>query len=167
MMFASICFLSICLKSSGQDSTNLKRLSFKLRMPIDNNSVYTADIPSTPYVLPDNSIQLYPGENLYVKVDQLDGKITGLHAISQIEDSSSTLIITFSQATAGNAHQSMLLKIVNPFAFDLQYTARMLTLNKKWVYTDVLPVRAQLASFETWPNVIVSIALGEWKFKAK
>jgi hypothetical protein len=167
MMFASICFLSICLKSPAQDSTNLKRPAFKLRMPVDNNSVYTADIPSTPYVLPDNSIQLYPGENLYVKVDQSDGKIAGLHAIGQIEDSSSTLIITFSQAISGNAHQSMLLKIVNPFPFDLQYTARMLTSHKKWVYTDVLPVRAQLASFETWPNMIISIALGDWKFRTK
>ena len=35
----------------------------------------------------------------------------------------------------------------------------------KWVKTKVLPVEARLASVEMWPDVIITIALGDWAFK--
>jgi hypothetical protein len=60
-----------------------------------------------------------------------------------------------------------MLKVVNPFPYDLIYTAQILTLRKKWSTTDVLPVRAGLSGFETWPNIIISIALGNWKLLQK
>jgi hypothetical protein len=150
----------------GQDSANLKRPAFKLKVSVDKNSYYEANIESTPYVLPNKAIQLYPGESVYVEVDQVDGKFKNLHAVSEIQDSSKTLTIAFSQITISNIHKSMMLKIVNPLPYKLKYTAKMLTLQKKWVTTDVLPVEAGLTGFESWPNVIVSIALGNWDFKA-
>jgi hypothetical protein len=78
----------------GHDSTYLKRPAYKLELPIDGNSFYEANIKSTPYVLPNRAIPLYPGERVYVVVDQIDGNIKKLHAVSEIQDSSKTLIIS-------------------------------------------------------------------------
>lgn len=61
----------------------------------------------------------------------------------------------------------MLLKILNPFPYDLKYAAKMLTLQRKWAFTDVLPVKANLTAYESWPNVIISIALFDWEFIGK
>jgi hypothetical protein len=166
LLFVSLYVFSTHFMLIGQDSTYLKRPAYKLKLPIDGNSFYEANIKSTPYVLPNRAIQLYPGESVYVVVDQIDGNIKKLHAVSEIQDSSKTLIISFSQITAGNIHQSMVLKIHNPLPYQLKYTAKMLTLQKKWVTTDVLPVEAGISGFESWRNVIVSIALGDWEFKA-
>jgi hypothetical protein len=166
LLFLSLCVFAMHFMLFGQDSTILKRPAYKLKIPIDGNSFYEANIESTPYVLPDRAIQLYPGESVYIVVDQVDGNIKSLHAISEIQDSSKTLIISFSQITAGNIHQSMMLKVHNPLPYQLKYTAKMLTLRKKWVTTDVLPVEAGISGYETWQNVIVSIALGDWEFKA-
>jgi hypothetical protein len=166
VLFVSLCVFSMHFMLLGQDSTYLKRPAYKLKVSIDGNSFYEANIESTPYVLPNRAIQLYPGESVYVEVDQVDGNIKNLHAVSKIQDSSKTLIITFSQIAMGNVHQSMLLKVLNPLPYKLKYTAKMLTLKKKWVTTNVLPVEAGLTGFESWANVIVSIALGNWEFKA-
>jgi hypothetical protein len=165
ILFLYLCIFSIHFALFGQDSTNLKRPAYKLRVFIDENSFYEANIQSTPYVLPDRTIQLYPGERIYVEVDQVDGNFRNLHATTEIKDSSKTLIITFSQLAMGNIHKSMLLKIANPFPDELKYTAKILTLRKKWISTDVLPVGAGLAGFESWPNVIISIALADFEFK--
>lgn len=151
----------------GQDSTILNRPAYKLRVAVDGNSFYEANIESSPYVLPDKTVQLYPGESVFIEVDQKDGKIGGLYATREIRDSSKTLIISFSQETTGNVHKMMMLKVKNPLPYRLKYSAKMLTLRNKWVNTDVLPVESGLFGIETWPNVIVSIALGGWELEGR
>jgi hypothetical protein len=57
------------------------------------------------------------------------------------------------------------LKIQNPFPKDLGYKAKMFLLKQnKWVNTNVYPVTAGLSAFETWPDIIISLALGNWEF---
>jgi hypothetical protein len=160
----ALCVLSLKVTASAQDSILLKRPVYKLRVSIDRHSSYEANIESTPYLLPTNILQVYPGEHVYLEVGQTDGIIHSLRATSEIQDSSKTLIILFSQVTASDVHTSMVLKIVNPFPYDLMYAAKMLTLQKKWVLTDVLPVHAKIIGIETWQNVIISLALFDWKF---
>jgi len=62
----------------------------------------------------------------------------------------------------------MMLKVVNPFKQQLVYNATIFLMQqKKWVVTDVYPVEAELTSYETWPDIITSIGLGQWTFKSK
>lgn len=77
-----------------------------------------------------------------------------------------TITISFTQQTDGKKNIGMMLKIDNPFDKKLEYKANMFLMkNNKWVSTNVLPVQPKLSHFETWPDIIVTIALSDWKFK--
>jgi hypothetical protein len=59
-----------------------------------------------------------------------------------------------------------MLKITNMLSWDLRYDATMYLLKqKRWVKTDVYPVKAGLAGIETWQDIIVSLGLGNWKLE--
>ena len=162
-----LCLFCLCAAVHAQDSAALQRPAFKLKLAVDQNSFYEANIDATSYLVHENILQLYPGERVYLEVAETDGKIGSLRAVREITDSAKTLIVSFSQLTERGLHSSMKLKIINPFPYNLTYTARMLTLQKKWVSTDVYPVYAKITGYETWRNVIISLALGDWKFEAK
>ncbi len=53
-----------------QDQTQLVRTPYKLKVVVTKDITYEEDIQATPYVLPKNTIQLYPGETIYVEVEQ-------------------------------------------------------------------------------------------------
>ena len=163
-----IVVLTISFCSYGQDTTQLKRVPYKLTVAVDKNSFYEEDIKATYYVLPDKTIQLYPGETIYIEVEQDNGIIKRLTAVKTIKDSSKTLTLSFIQSTKKKVHEMTMLKVTNPFPYKLIYKASIfLFTQKKWISTDVYPVEAGLSGFETWPDIITSIGLGDWVLKAK
>lgn len=152
----------------AQDTTLLKRTPYKLIVAVDKKNFYEEDLKESAFVLPDKTIQLYPGEKLYAEVEMADGVVKSITAVKEIKDPSKTLTISFTQTTDGKVHQMMMLKIENPFAGTLVYKARMfLFKQKKWVDTDVYPVMPHLSGIETWQDIIISIALSDWKFETK
>lgn len=152
----------------SQDQTQLVRTPYKLKVIVTKDVTYEEDIQATPYVLPKNTIQLYPGEKIYVEVEQENNEIKSMTAVKEIKDSSKTLIISFTQTLKKKAHESIMLNIHNPFSTALVYDAQIYLLaQKKWASTDVYPVEAGLSGIEMWPDVITSIGLGHWKFKEK
>ena len=113
-------------------------------------------------------MQIYPGETIYVEVEQDKGVIKSMKAVKKINNPKTTLTITFSQKSENNIHQMMMLKIQNPFPKNLTYEAKMFLLKQnKWFDTDVYPVMAGLSAFETWSDIIISLGLGSWKFTDK
>jgi len=151
----------------AQDTAKLTRTPYKLTVLVDKKNYYSEDIKATPYVLPDNSVQLYPGEKVFIEVEQENGVIKSLKAVKENIFPEKTLIIEFTQTADKNVHQMMTLKITNPFKQTLVYSALMYPLKaRKWVETDVLPVPPGIFGMETWPDVITSIALMGWSFKA-
>lgn len=154
--------------SSSNILAQAKRLPYKLSIIVDESTVYEEEIKATPYVLPNNTIQLYPGENIYVEVELAGGVITSMNAVKENINPSKTLVISFTQTISNKTHKSMLLKITNPFKEKLYYSAAIFLMQqKKWVNTDVYPVEAEISSFESWPDIITSIALAKWSFKSK
>ena len=161
-------FSSVPFNSTGQDSAILKRTPYTLRIDVDNINFYEDQIGATPYVFPNNGMQIYPGETIYVEVEQDKGVIKSMKAVKKINNPKTTLTITFSQKSESKIHQMMMLKIQNPFPKNLTYEAKMFLLKQnKWFDTDVYPVMAGLSAFETWPDIIISLALGNWKFTDK
>jgi hypothetical protein len=161
-------FVAVSFSSYAQESPQLKRTPYKLTVAVDKNSVYEADIQAIPYVLPDNTVQLYPGETVYIEVEQENGIIKRMTAVKEIKDSSKTLTISFAQSARKEVHELMTLKVTNPFPNNLIYKANIFLLREnKWANTDVYPVEAGLSGFETWPDIITSIGLGDWKFQIK
>ena len=150
----------------GQDTALLKRTPYKLTVAVDKKTVYEEDLKAAPYVLPDNTIQIYPGETVFIQVDQTDGLIKAIKAVKEISDSANTLTLAFTQITNGKVHQQMMLKVVNPLPFKLSYRATIFSLQQKqWTITDVLPVSAGLSGFESWPQIITSIGIGKFKLE--
>jgi hypothetical protein len=91
-----------------------------------------------------------------------------MNAVKENINSSKTLVISFTQTISNKTHKSMLLKITNPFKEKLYYSAVIFLMQqKKWVHTDVYPVEAEISSFESWPDIITSIALAKWSFKSE
>ncbi len=150
----------------GQDSIQLKRTPYKLTVAVDKKTVYEEDIKATPYVFPNKAIQLFPGETVFIEIEQENGVIITVTAVDKNVNPDKTLIISFSQSSRKKVHELTILKIENPFSQDLMYTSKIFLLRQhRWADTDVYPVRAKLAAFETWPDIITSIALGNWKLK--
>ena len=163
-----IILLTLSDLSFGQDSSQLKRTPYKLSLPVDKNSIYEEDIKATPYILPDKTVQIYPGETIYVEVRQDSGKIISMTAVKEVKDPTITLTIKLRQTVKKKVHEMIMLEIHNPFAWRLNYKAFMFLLRQnKWTETNVYPVEPGLSGFETWPDVIVSLGLGEWAFSTQ
>src|SRR6266446_2146379 len=161
ILIYSIALLTISVYSYGQDITQLKRTPYKLIVAVDKNSSYEEEIKATPYVLPNKTIQLYPGETVYIEVEQVNGNIKNMTAVNKIKNPAITLTISFTQSVKKKVHESTMLKVINPFSIQLMYKAKIFLLNqKKWVDTDVYPVEPGLTAFETWQDIITSIGLG-------
>lgn len=142
------------------------RNSFTLKLPIDGINYYQTEIAQSPYILPNNTIQIYPGEKLYIETEVLKNKIITMKSVKEIKDSTKTIVISFTHVDENNVYSRTMLDIENPFGKDLIYEARMFLMkNNKWVQTNVYPVRSMLRSIEIWPDVIVTLALTGWEFK--
>jgi hypothetical protein len=165
-LLSCIALLTISICANGQDTNQLKRTPYKLTVVVDKNTSYEEELKGTAYVLPNKTIQLYPGETIYIEVRQENGNIKSMTAVSEIKDPTITLTISFTQSVKKKVHELMMLQIKNPFSKQLIYKAKIFLLTqKKWVNTDVYPVEPQLSAFETWPDIITSIGLGDWTFK--
>ncbi|RYG45461.1 MAG: hypothetical protein EOO01_17770 [Chitinophagaceae bacterium] len=76
--------------------------------------------------------------------------------------------IMFSQTAKKKVHEMVSLKIDNPFRYALKYDAKIFLVQyKKWINTNVFAVSPGLSSFEMWPDLVSTIAVGDWKFETK
>jgi hypothetical protein len=149
-----------------QDIETLERKPYHLKIVVDNTTFYEEELKASPFIYPDNTIQIYPGETVFIEVAIKNDAISKMTAVPAIKDSSKTMIITFSQETNKRVHQMMMLKIENPLSYQLNYKAMIyLMKHKKWMNTSTIPVMSKLVSYESWPDVITSIALQDWKLE--
>jgi hypothetical protein len=166
ILILSLLFSTCTLFLYAQDTAQLKRTAYKLTVAVDKKTFYEEALKETPFILPDNTIQLYAGETVFIEVEQEDGIIKSLKAVKEIKDASKNLTISFTQTAKKKVHELMMLKVTNPFNYKLSYKASIFLLHqKKWINTDVFPVEPGLSGFETWPDIITSIGLGNWSFQ--
>jgi hypothetical protein len=152
----------------AQDTSILKRTPYKLTVFVDKKNYYEEDIGAIPYIFPNRTVQMYPGEIIYLEVEQKDGIIRSMTPVKELSKKSSTLVLKFAQNAKNNVHESMMLTIENPFPFELTYESKIFLLKQKqWADTNVYPVKPGISGIEIWPDIITSIALGNWSFKAQ
>lgn len=158
--------LTLYTFAHSQDTSLLKRTPYKLIVAVDKKTFYEEDLKEAPFVLPDNTVQLYPGETVFIEILQEEGIIKKLTAVKAISNPAITITLSFTQTANKKVHEMMMLKVVNPFAKDLNYRATIfLTRQNRWAKTSVVPVMAGLTGFETWPDVITTIGLNGWAFE--
>jgi hypothetical protein len=168
MKHALLFFLSLLANYTSlraQDTGILKRTPYTLRIDVDKVNFYEDNIGATPYLFPNNGMQIYPGESIFIEVEEENGIIKNMKAVKAITKPKTTLTVKFTQSSENKVHQMMMLEIKNPFPKKLTYQAKMFLLKaNKWVDTDVLPVEAGLSAFETWTDIIISLGISNWKF---
>ena len=156
--------LSSVLAFAQNEKTN--REEYTLKLPVNGKQFYEQKVNKSPYFVKDDVLQIYPGEKLFIEVEMTKLEITSMRVVKENLNPQKTIIIDFTQTTKGKKSESMMLNIVNPFEKDLEYKAMMFIVgHDKWINTNVYPVRANLTGIEMWSDVIITLALSDWKFK--
>jgi hypothetical protein len=161
-------FALATLLYSDENST-LERDSFVLKLSITEENYWEWTVLQSPYIINENYIQLYPGENLFIEAEVLENKIMNFTVVKEIFDETKTIIVKFYQITKEEnekIHSFMMLEIKNPFSKSIEYKADIYLVEyNRWVDTSVIPVGAGLLSYESWPDIIGTIVLHDIMLK--
>ena len=163
-IYTTLLSLSLAFVYGQNEKTN--RNAFILELAVDEKQYYSQKVESSPYFVKDKILQIYPGEKLYIETETEDDEILSMNVVEENLNSEKTIVIEFSQKVKDRKNEMMMLEIVNPFNKDLEYEAMMFIVgHEKWINTNVLPVKANLTTFEIWSDVIITLVLAEWKLK--
>ncbi len=145
---------------------NLKpeRDAFTLKLAVDTVNYYEQEIKSGPYFVYKNALQIYPSEKIKIAVELKNDTIFSMKTVEENLDPKNTIEIEFSQKIKDGKSEMMILMVKNPFNKKLTYTANMYIVgHNKWLTTSIIPVEPDLVGYETWSDVIISLALDNWK----
>jgi len=158
--------LSLSFAFTYPQNEKEKRDEFTLILPVDEEQYYEQKVDSSLYFIKEKVLQIYPGEKLFIEVEINKKEITSMKVVKENLNPEKTIEIEFTQTVKDRKSEMMMLEIVNPFKKDLEYKAMMFIVgHDKWISTRVLPVKAKLTGYETWPDVIITLVLTEWKLK--
>jgi len=163
-------FLIIAAVIYPDDNIIAERSPFTLELSVNENEYLEFEILQSPYVIDENRIILFSGEKIFVEADVVDGIIVKFAVVREITDQSKTIVIEFNQIKDDNdlrKHKFMMLKIINPFNKNLEYKADVYLArhNRWWYNTSTIPVRAKLTSYESWPDLLLTIVLYDFELK--
>jgi len=145
----------------------LERNAFTLKLSVDSVQFYEQEVKQTPYFVKDDILQIYPGEKIFIEVEIDKSGIKSMKTVSSNINPDKTITIELNQHTKGKKHDFMMLKIDRTFKGLLEYKALMYIVGQdKWIPTNVLPVKAN-GAYETWPDVIITLVLSDWKLTQK
>src|SRR5687768_16142243 len=68
-----VLFSALCNFALAQDLFPLKRKPYLLSVAVDKKTTYEENLQEAQYVLPDQTVQLYPGETILVEIEQENG----------------------------------------------------------------------------------------------
>ncbi len=158
--------LLLILISFGVNAQNDKpnRKPFNLELAVDSINYYQQKIEETPYFVKENILQIYPSEKLNIEVEIENDSIIAMKTVSKIEFPEKTIIIDFKQEVKDRKSEMMMLTIKNPFDKTLAFNAHMFIVGRnEWIPTSIIPIKAKLTNFEMWNDIIISLALDNWK----
>jgi hypothetical protein len=162
-------FSIISVSIYPQENILNERSPFLLRLNIDEENYWGWTVPQSPYIINENIIQIYPGETIYMEAIIDNNIVTQLIVVKEIINAEKTIIVKFRQLTKDDnekIHNLMMLEILNPFNMDMEYKADIyLIKHNRWVGTSTIPVRGNLKSYESWPDLIGTIALHDFILK--
>jgi hypothetical protein len=135
-----------------------------LRLPVNSEQFYEQKVNRSPFFVKENILQIYPGEKIFVEVERNSTNITSMKVVKVNLNPEKTIAIELSQEVKDRKNEHMMLEINNPFDKELEYKAMIFIVgHDKWINTNVLPVKAKLACYEIWNDVIITLVLSDWK----
>ena len=118
-----------------------------------------------PYFVHEKILQVFPGENLFVETEVAGDTIASMKVVKEIKHPEKTITIKFEQVIKDKVPQQMILTVSNPFTKSLLYNAAMYRVGSNdWSETSIVPVRAGLSTMEMWSDIIITLALHDWRF---
>lgn len=160
--------ISLGLYSQSNDDSPIlqNRDSFELRLFIDQEQFYLAEIPSEPFVFDDTILKVYTGEELFVELDFSDGKHIKTTVVDRVVYPEKTLRISLEQLSEDNVNQGTMLNISNPFDQVLEYQVIMNPFNEnRYFETTTLPIQPGLSNYEHWPEALTSLVFLDFRLK--
>ncbi len=134
----------------------------KVLLILEEQRSIDLDYPSRPCVI-DNAINLVPGEKVLVEAEIKGNKLVNLKHVEKIENPDITLELEFTQ-NQDRKMPFMMLSITNPFSKGLKYQSSIQYPMKEGFYkTSNVGVRANLMSFESWPQPLTRILLTDFE----
>jgi len=166
MKFFSLIILLITSFTLSAQNEKAERETFDLKVAVDSVNFYQQNIKKGPYFIYDKTIQIYPSEKLFIEVEVKKDTIASMKVVKENLNPKKTIELDFIQNVNGRNHESMFLTVKNPFKKNIRYDALIYVLgNKDWVETSIIPVRAKLQSIEMWNDIILTMALTNWRFE--
>jgi len=152
----------LCLAQSTVNS----RPPFNLKLFVNDSTFYEAKMAATMFVIDKKTIQIFPGEKLFIEAELANDSLVNLKVVPEIINKEKTLTIVFMQENENKLHKQMRLSITNPFSKQLEYNAQInLMKYKKWTKTSVMPALPGLESYEIWPDIITTAVLYNFHLK--
>lgn len=160
-----VLMFSVSFQIIYAQNNKVNREEFILKLSINEEEFYEQKVESTKYFVNDKVLQIYPSEKLYIELETYKNEITSMKVVKENLNPEKTIKIELIQNVKDKKNEMMMLKIENPFNKDLEYKAMMFIVgHNNWIKTNVLPVKANFISYETWQDIIITLVLTEWKF---
>ena len=100
------------------------------------------------------------GQTLYFEADVQGDKLTGFRIVDAVSHPERTLVAKLQQSEAG-----MLLTVTNPFKRPLKFDMGIMPLERPSLFkTSSCPIVPGGTSFESWPEPIFQVVLGNARF---
>lgn len=156
--------LCACFVFAYAQNDTPEREAFTLILPVDGKQQYEEEVRAGPYFVKEGTLQIYPGDTLLIEVEPAKKEISSMKVVRYNLNPEKTVKVEFTQTVEDGQSQFMMLSVTNPFKKDLEYKAMMfLAGHDEWVETNVLPVQAKISGVELWRDVIITLALYDWK----
>lgn len=167
-LVSTLLFYYCIITLSLAQNKSVKRDAFELTLPLDNGNMYIQKVPESNYFVSQTDLQIYPTEELFIEVE-LDGlNIKSLLPVKENYNPKRTLIVSFNQETKSGKSSIMILKIVNPFPFHLNYkTLIYKAKTQKWIHYKPATIKAKSTSYEMWNETVATIVIKYWNFTTK
>jgi hypothetical protein len=106
-------------------------------------------------ILHNNLVAIYPGEQVFIEVEQSPEGLRLIRAVSEIQNPGITLSFRLHQE---GANPETYLEVNNPLPVPIKFRMGMMVPDSADIYaTSSCPVMAGLASYEQWPHPIFQL----------
>jgi len=159
-------FAIVTLQVSKAQNTKPLREPFTLKLAVDGENYYEESIKGSSYFVHNKTLQIYPSEKLYIEVEIKSDTIYSMKVVRTNLNPKKTIEVEFKQFVKDRKSEGMMLNVNNPFDKVLKYKALMYIVgHDKWIRTSIIPIQPRLSGFETWNDIIITLALEDWQLK--
>ena len=163
IIYIKLLFLTFIVNAQNDKP---EREPFTLTLRIDKEQFLKEEVVKGPYFVHESAIQIFPSEKLFIEVEIRNDTIYTKKTVAENLNPERTIEIDFKQVEENNEHQRMMLNVKNPFKKMLHYKAFIYIVgHDEWIPTSIIPVYPNISGIEMWNDIIISIALQDWKLE--